>query len=103
MMNKLKAAFTTGVIFVLIGIGILGTVLFLRNLPAILGEFADTPVQAIAIFISGAIALKISQILRLMRSRRIRARKAEKARRKAALAAKAKAQAAAEAETEEEQ
>lgn len=103
MWKKFKSSVATSVFFVLIGLIILGAVLFFQNLSAIIGEFADTPVEAIAIFISGAIALKISQILRLMRSRRIRARKAEKARRKAALAAKAKAQAAAEAETEEEQ
>lgn len=102
-MNKFRAAFATGVIFVLIGIGILGAVLFLKNLPAIMGEFADTPVEAVAIFIAGAITLKISQILRLYRARRIREKKAEKSRRLRAIAAsKAKAKANSEAEAKSE-
>lgn len=103
MMNKLKAAFATGVIFVLIGIGILGAVLFLKNLPAIISEFVGTPQESIAIYISGAISLKIAQILRLCRARKIRAKKAERARKKAAITAKAKAQAEAKAEPEDEE
>lgn len=91
--EKIKKAGATAVIFGLIGIVILGGVLIVQNVSAIIEEFTDTPPQAFAIFVAGAIALKIAQTLRLYLSMWLRAKRAKKARRELDIANKAKAEA----------
>lgn len=103
MWNKFKAALSTGIFFVLIGVVILGIVLIAQNVSIIIEKFLDTPLESIAIFVAGAISLKIAQILRLYRARRIRAKKAKKNRRTAAEAeAKKKTETNAKTETKAE-
>ena len=101
MWRKFKSAVTTSIFFVLIGFIILGVVLFIQNLSAIIGKFADTPITVIIVFVTGALALKAAQILKLYRARKIRAKKAAIARRKAAIAARVKTDAEAKAKAAE--
>ena len=91
--EKIKRAVVTAVIFGLIGFVILGGVLITQNVSAIIEKFTDTPPQAVAIFVAGAVALKIAQILRLYLARWTRAKRAKKARRELDVANRAKAEA----------
>ena len=91
--EKIKTALETAVIFGLIGLVILGGVLIVQNVSAIIEKFTDTPPEAIAIFVAGAMALKVAQILRLYLARWARAKRAKKARRDLDVANKAKAEA----------
>ena len=98
MMQKIKSALTTLFFLVLIGLIILGSVIFFQNLSVIINKFMDTPIEFIVIFFLGALSHKLSQILRICRAKKIRVKKIEKARRKAIAAARAKAKAMAQAE-----
>ena len=91
--EKLKKAVETAILFGLIGLVILGGVLIVQNVSAIIEKFTDTPPEAVAIFVAGAVALKIAQILRLYLARWTRAKRAKKARRELDIANKAKAEA----------
>lgn len=91
--EKLKKAVETAILFGLIGLVILGGVLIVQNVSAIIEKFTDTPPEAVAIFVAGAVALKIAQILRLYLARWTRAKRAKKARRELDVANKAKAEA----------
>ena len=91
--EKIKMAAATAMIFGLIGLVILGGVLITQNVSAIIEKFTDTPPEAIAIFVAGAITLKVAQTLRLYLSMWLRAKRAEKARRELAIANEANAKA----------
>ena len=91
--EKLKKAVETAILFGLIGLVILGGVLIVQNVSAIIEKFTDTPPEAVAIFVAGAVALKIAQILRLYLTMWLRAKRAKKARRELDVANKAKAEA----------
>ena len=91
--EKLKKAVETAILFGLIGLVILGGVLIVQNVSAIIEKFTATPPEAVAIFVAGAVALKIAQILRLYLARWTRAKRAKKARRELDVANKAKAEA----------
>ena len=91
--EKIKMAVVTAVIFGLIGVLILGGVLLAQNMSAIIEKVRDTPPETLAIFLAGAISLKIAQILRLYLTMWSRAKRAKKARRELDIANKAKAEA----------
>lgn len=96
---KIKRAVATIVIFGLIGLGILGGVLITQNVSTIIEKFMDTPPETSAIFVAGAVTLKVAQTLRLYLSRWLKAKRAKKARRELAIVNEAKDKAEAKLNT----